>query len=100
MAAGSNGLPTAILNVEPVVSSVGNTVARYGLAIVVGWIGICKFYLYEAHNIQPLVSNSPFMGWLYGVFSVETCSLMVGIVEVVTAVLLVVKPWFPAVSLV
>jgi uncharacterized membrane protein YkgB len=40
------------------------------------------------------------MGWLYSLFSVETFSLMLGIVEVVTALLLVVKPWYPAVSLV
>jgi uncharacterized membrane protein YkgB len=67
--------------------------------MVIGWIGIFKFYPYEAHNIQPLVSNSPFMGWLYSVFSVETFSMIVGVVEVVTALLLIVKPWYPAVSL-
>jgi uncharacterized membrane protein YkgB len=34
------------------------------------------------------------------VFSVETFSMILGVVEVVTAVLLVVKPWYPTVSLV
>ncbi|MGY4646313.1 YkgB family protein [Mycobacterium sp. URHB0021] len=95
----STVLPAAFLNAEPVVRSVANNVSRYGLAIVIGWIGIFKFYPYEAHNIQPLVSNSPFMGWLYSLFSVETFSLMLGIVEVITALLLVIKPWYPAVSL-
>jgi reactive chlorine resistance protein C len=99
MAVKSNAFPAATLNAEPVVRSVGNIVARYGLAIVIGWIGILKFYPYEAHNIQPLVSHSPFMGWLYSVFSVETFSLMLGVVEVLTALLLVVKPWYPTVSL-
>ena len=32
----SNAFPAAILNAEPVVRSVGNIVARYGLAIVIG----------------------------------------------------------------
>jgi reactive chlorine resistance protein C len=57
MTAERNAFPAAILNAEPAVRSVGNIVARYGLAIVIGWIGICKFYPYKAHNIQPLVSN-------------------------------------------
>lgn len=92
--------PVAILNAEPIVRSVGNNVARYGLAIVIGWIGIFKFCPYEAHNIQPLVSNSPFMGWLYGVFSVDSFSQMLGVVEVATALLLIVKRWYPTVSLV
>lgn len=86
------------LNAESTISSVGILVARYGLAGVIGWIGILKFHTYEAQNIQPLVSNSPFMGWMYNLFSVDDFSLMLGIVEIVTALLLVVKPWFPAIS--
>ena len=31
-------------NAESAVSSVGNIVARYGLAGVIGWIGICLLY--------------------------------------------------------
>ena len=89
-----------LLNAESAVSSVGNIVARYGLAGVIGWIGILKFHTYEAQNIQPLVSNSPFMGWMYHLLSVDAFSLMLGIVEIVTALLLVVKPWFPAISVV
>jgi hypothetical protein len=50
MAPGSNAFPAAILNAGPVVRSVGNLVARYGLAMVIGWIGVCKFYPYEAHG--------------------------------------------------
>lgn len=89
----------AILDTEPIVRSVGNILARYGLAIVIGWIGFFKFHSYEANNIQPLVANSPFMGWLYNIFSVQTFSSLLGVVEIVTALLLVVKPWFPRVSL-
>ena len=90
---------TAALNATPVVRSIGNALARYGLALVIGWIGLFKFYSYEAHNIQPLVANSPFMGWLYGTCSVQTFSCILGVVELVTAALLIVKPWFPKLSL-
>lgn len=88
-----------LLHAESAVSSVGNFVTRYGLAGVIGWIGMCKFYTYEAHNIQPLVANSPFMGWMYQLLSVDNFSLMLGVVEIATALLLIVKPWFPAISL-
>jgi len=37
---------------------------RYGLVLVVAWIGAMKFTAYEANGIQPLVANSPFMGWV------------------------------------
>lgn len=98
MAVKANILPPALLNAEPALKSVGWALARYGLALVVGWIGICKFYPYEAHNIEPLVANSPFMGWLYSVFSVQTFSTMLGVLEVVTALLIIAKPRFAALS--
>jgi uncharacterized membrane protein YkgB len=81
-----------------VVTRIGGAVARYGLVLVIGWIGVLKFTAYEAQGIQPLVANSPFMSWLYGVFSVTTFSTLLGVLEVATAVLLAVKPWWPKVS--
>ncbi len=41
---------------------IGAILGRYGLVIVIGWIGALKFADFEAHQIQPLVANSPFMG--------------------------------------
>lgn len=92
-------LATVCHNNAPIVRTAAHIVARYGLAIVIGWIGIFKFCSYEALNIQPLVANSPFMGWLYGIFSVQTFSSILGVVEITTAVLLMVKPWYPRLSL-
>jgi uncharacterized membrane protein YkgB len=74
--------------------------ARYGLALVIGWIGALKFTSYEAQGIQPLVANSPFMSWLYDIFTVNTFSALLGVVEITTAVLLCVKPWWPRISMV
>lgn len=73
-------------------------VLRYGLVLVIGWIGMMKFTSYEAYGIEPLVANSPFMGWLYEIFSVTTFSALLGVVEVGAAVLIAVKPWWPTVS--
>ena len=53
----------------------------------------------DAIGIEPLVANSPLMSWVYGIFSVTAFSAILGVVELVTAVLLAVKPWWPTVSL-
>ena len=39
--------------------SIGLNTARYGLVIVLLWIGGMKFTAYEAEGIRPLVANSP-----------------------------------------
>ena len=83
---------------QPTVDVVGGLLARYGLVIVIAWYGGLKFMNYEAKGIQPLVSASPFMGWLYDIFSVYTFSALLGVFELAAAVLLAVKPWWPRVS--
>jgi len=74
--------------------------ARYGLVIVIGWIGALKFTSYEAQGIQPLVANSPLMSWLYDIFTVNTFSSLLGVFELVTAVLIAIKPFSPKLSIV
>ena len=90
--------PSAGLAAEGTVARVGGVLARYGLVVVIGWIGLLKFTSYEAQGIQPLVANSPFMSWVYDVWSVTTFSTLLGVLEVAAAVLLAVKPWWPKVS--
>jgi uncharacterized membrane protein YkgB len=46
--------------------TIGKHVARYGLVVVLLWIGGMKFTAYEAEGIRPMVANSPLMGWVYG----------------------------------
>jgi len=78
--------------------AVGAILARYGLVVVLAWFGVLKFMAYEAQGIQPLVSESPLMSWLYDVFSVTTFSALLGLFELAAAVLLAVKPWWPRIS--
>jgi uncharacterized membrane protein YkgB len=77
----------------------GGILARYGLVVVLAWFGVLKFMAYEAKGIEPLVSESPLMNWLYGVFSVTTFSTLLGVFELAAAALLAVKPWWPRVSM-
>jgi reactive chlorine resistance protein C len=74
--------------------------ARYGLVIVLAWFGAMKFTYYEAQGISPLVANSPFMSWIYHVMSISAFGRVLGTIELVTAALLAVKPWFPKASIV
>jgi uncharacterized membrane protein YkgB len=88
-----------VLNLSTI-DAIASVLSRYGLVIVIGWIGALKFANFEAHQIQPLVANSPFMGWLYNFLPVYTFSALLGVVELVAAVLIAIKPLAPRLSIV
>jgi len=67
-------------------------VTRYGLVIVLLWIGGMKFTAYEAEGIKPLVANSPLMGWVYRLVSVGGFSAFLGVVEIAIGLLIAVRP--------
>jgi uncharacterized membrane protein YkgB len=73
----------------------GGAILRYGLAAILLYFGLFKFHPVEAEAIRPLVSNSPFMGWMYAVLSVQAVSTLIGVSEIVVAVLLLARPWSP-----
>src|SRR3954451_3012126 len=76
----------------------GRALARYGLVVVVGWIGVMKFTAYEAEGIRPFVANSPLMSWVYGLMSVRGFSAVLGVVEVAIALLIAARPFWPRAS--
>ena len=80
------------------VEAVGRALARYGLVVVVGWIGLMKFTGYEAEGIRPFVANSPLMSWVYRFMSVQGFSAILGVVEVTIALLIAARPFSPRVS--
>src|SRR6201993_3903931 len=80
------------------VEAVGRELARYGLVVVVAWIGFMKFTTYEAEGIRPFVANSPLMSWVYGRISVPGFSAMLGVVEVAIALLIAARPFSPRAS--
>ena len=75
-------------------------VARYGLVIVLAWFGSMKFTYYESHGISHWVANSPLLSWTYHVISIDAFGRLNGSIELITAALLAVKPWFPKASVV
>lgn len=74
------------------VQRVGQFLLRYGLVLILGWIGAMKFTAYEAQGIQGLVATSPFMSWMYRVFSLQGTSNIIGVAEITAAVLIAIRP--------
>lgn len=72
----------------------------FALAVIYFWFGGMKFTHYEAQGLVPLVSNSPFLGWVYEVFSVDTFSSLLGILEVSIGVLIAGRLLSPTLSLI
>ena len=74
-------------------TKLGHFLLRYGLVLVLGWIGAMKFTHYEAEGIQPLVASSPFMSWMYKILSLQAVSNLIGVVELSAALLIGLRPW-------
>ncbi|MBP3959914.1 DUF417 family protein [Gemmata sp. G18] len=77
---------------------VGSHALRYGLVLILVWIGGMKFTAYEAEGIRPFVENSPFFAWTYPVFGVRGMSAVLGVTEILVGLLIAARPWFPRVS--
>jgi uncharacterized membrane protein YkgB len=73
-------------------TKLGNFLIRYGLVLVLGWIGAMKFTAYEAAGIKTLIETSPFMSWMYKVFSLQATSNVIGVAELSAAVLIAIRP--------
>lgn len=66
----------------------GAGIIRYGLVVVLLWVGMLKFTAYEAEGIKPLVANSPFLSWAYGVTSVRGFAKLLGVIEIILGILI------------
>lgn len=71
---------------------------RYGLVLVLLWIGAMKFTGYEAEGISGFVSNSPLMSWAYQVLSTRQFSALLGVAELFIAALIASRPFSPKLS--
>lgn len=71
---------------------------RYGLVLILSWIGVMKFTGYEAEGIRPFAENSPLTAWLYPVLGVQGLSNLLGAVEIGIALLIAARPWHAKLS--
>ncbi|MEO6682720.1 MAG: DUF417 family protein [Ginsengibacter sp.] len=78
--------------------SIGAIIIRYGIALVLIWVGFLKFTLNEAKGIKGLVSNSPKFSWIYTAFGVRVFANILGVIEIVLGILICMKSLSPNIS--
>jgi reactive chlorine resistance protein C len=90
--------PPAVRSVEQPLAILSGVLLRYGLVVVIAWIGALKYTATEAARIQTFIEHSPFMSWMNTVLSHRTLSGVLGTIEILAAVLIAVQPWLPRAS--
>ena len=68
---------------------IGYYLPLFGTVLLLVWIGIFKFTPTEAQAIKSLVENHPLSFWIYKIFSDQTVSNIVGVLELLVALLVV-----------
>jgi uncharacterized membrane protein YkgB len=75
------------------IKAIGLAVALAGVVLPLALIGLLKFTQYEAEALQPLINGTPWLAWLYLVFGEVGTSALLGVVEILTAFLLIASIW-------
>ena len=89
---------TAAVTTEHPLATAGRYLTRYGLVVVIAWIGVLKYTSYEAAAIQPLIAHSPVFSWIYSVVSVRGFAAVLGTAEIIAALLIAARPLWPRLS--
>ncbi|MDN3546761.1 DUF417 family protein [Mucilaginibacter aquaedulcis] len=71
-----------------------------GICTILLWIGSFKFEAIEANGIAPLVTNSPLISWDYSIFGVRTGAALIGITEIISALLIIIGIFKPQAGLI
>jgi uncharacterized membrane protein YkgB len=82
--------PMTAETAEHAVAKVGQFLARYGLVLVLAWIG--AGHVAAPTAIQPLIAHSPLLSWLYGIFNTHTLGYALGSTEILAAILIALRP--------
>ncbi|RYF54489.1 MAG: DUF417 family protein [Comamonadaceae bacterium] len=78
----------------------GKAVALAGVVLPLALIGALKFTQIEIEALKPLISGTPWLAWLHTVLGEAGTSYLLGVVELITAVLFIASPWSPRAGLV
>jgi reactive chlorine resistance protein C len=94
------GLPVEGKAVVRSIDKISAFVLRYGLVLVVFWIGCLKFTAYESKGVFNHASHSPLLAWAYHILDVRDFSRGLGVVEITIALLIAIGPVWPKLSIV
>lgn len=75
-------------------SRIGYYISLFGAALILLWIGIFKFTPTEASAIKPLVENHFLTFFVYKIISVQAVSNLIGVIEIIIALLLIFSAKF------
>ncbi|BFO66931.1 YkgB family protein [Chryseobacterium sp. S0630] len=73
---------------------IGYYISLFGAALILLWIGIFKFTPTEAAAIKPLVENHFLTFFVYKIISVQAVSNLIGVIEIIIALLLIFSAKF------
>jgi len=82
----------------PHLDRAGRFILRYSLVLIFLGYGLLKFHPAEAAAIAPLTENSFLMFWLNPLVGPTAGSALIGLVEIVIALLIALRPWKPLLS--
>ena len=82
-------------NIPTWLTTAGQLVSRYGLVVVLAWIGFGKYVKMEA---RVLIEHSPLMSWIYDFLSVGAVAAALGTAEIIAAALIALRPLWPTIS--
>lgn len=86
------------LTSEQLFALLGTCLLRFTLVFFLLWFGLLKFTAAEAAGIQPFISASPLMAWMYRVLSVQGASDVIGVIEITCALLIASRRFSPTLS--
>jgi uncharacterized membrane protein YkgB len=94
----SHRLDQGLIGLGARAEAMGGHALRYGLVLILLWIGGMKFTALEAEAIRSFIENSPLFAWTYPVFGVQRLSNILGVTEILVGLLIAARPWLPRVS--
>lgn len=77
---------------------VGGLILRYGLVMMLVWVGALKFAAYEAEGVHMLSMSNPLIGWGYQLMSVQAFAEVLGVVEITLGILIASRAFAPKLS--
>jgi uncharacterized membrane protein YkgB len=78
----------------------GAGLVRWSLVFFLVLFGALKWTVDEAQSIQPLIANSPFLGWLDLTLGAQRASEVIGVLELVTALFITLRRWAPRLTMI
>src|SRR5262249_39699180 len=78
--------------------ALGGHALRYGLVLILLWIGGVKFTAHGAAGLRPFGENSPLFARTDPVWGAQGLSNILGATEILVGLLIAARPWLPRVS--